>query len=147
MVTDFNVVNWATCEIKILVPKTRYTVYKDIWRSTVGAEHLICERETLYLTDRYIGMSLFCFYFHLFFFLAILLFLDYYAQYFAQSWIFCSKFSYIASYLTVISYTYIPKLYTHIYTHIHIYTYIPKCNPTFLKANFKLYKFMVFNLY
>ena len=118
MVTNFNVVNWANREIKILVPKTRYTVYKDIWRSTVGAEHLICERETLYLTDRYIGMSLFCFYFNLFFFLAILLFLAYYAQYFAQSWIFCSKFSYIASYLTMISYTYVTKfakgvLYMH----------------------------------
>ena len=61
-----------------------------------------------------VGMSLFCFYFHLFFFLAILLFLAYYAQYFARSWIICSKFSYIASNLTVISHTYIPKLYTNI---------------------------------
>ena len=32
-----------------------------------------------------LGMSLFCFYFHLFFFLAILLFLAYYAQYFVRS--------------------------------------------------------------
>ena len=29
-----------------------YHIYKDIWSSTVG-EHLICERETLNLTDRY----------------------------------------------------------------------------------------------
>ena len=33
-----------------------------------------------------LGMSLFCFYFHLCFFLAILLFLAYYAQYFARSY-------------------------------------------------------------
>ena len=32
-----------------------------------------------------IGMSLFCFFCHLFFFLAILFFLTYYAQYFARS--------------------------------------------------------------
>ena len=40
-------------------------------------------------TEHYIwpgvGMSLFCFYFHPFFILAILLFLAYYAQYFARS--------------------------------------------------------------
>ena len=29
-----------------------YHVYKDIWSSTVS-EHLICERETMNLTDRY----------------------------------------------------------------------------------------------
>ena len=53
---------------------------------------------TLFVKDRFglsntayhelsmvLGMSLFCFYFHLFFFLAILLFLAYYAQYFARS--------------------------------------------------------------
>ena len=39
------------------------------------------------------------------FFLTILLFLAYYAQYFAQSLNICSKFIYIASYLTVISYS------------------------------------------
>ena len=29
-----------------------YHIYKDMWSSTVG-EHLMCERETLNLTDRY----------------------------------------------------------------------------------------------
>ena len=29
-----------------------YHIYEDMWSSTVG-EHLICERETLNLTDRY----------------------------------------------------------------------------------------------
>ena len=40
---------------------------------------------------------LFCFYFHLFFFPAILFISTYFAQYFAQ---FCSMFSYKISYLT-----------------------------------------------
>ena len=29
-----------------------YHIYEDMWSSTVG-EHLMCERETLNLTDRY----------------------------------------------------------------------------------------------
>ena len=45
------------------------------------AEHL----HEKVLQEWSLGMSLFCFYFHLFFFLAVLLFLAYYAQYFAQS--------------------------------------------------------------
>ena len=46
------------------------------------------EREHSDCTDGvswYLGMSLFCFYFHLFFFPAILFSPTYYAQYFAQS--------------------------------------------------------------
>ena len=78
--------------------------------TTIYKGHAKDRSNFLHMLGTCIGMSLFCFYFHLFFFLAILLFLAYYAQYFARSRIFCSKFSCIASYLTVISHTYIPKL-------------------------------------
>ena len=64
--------------------------------------------------ELHVGMSLFCFLFHLFFFLAILFFLPIMLNILLQVVIFCSKFSYIASCLTVTLYTYIPKLYTNI---------------------------------
>ena len=61
-----------------------------------------------------LGMSLFCFLFYLFFFPAILFFLPIMLNILLQVVIFCSKFSYIASCLTVTLYTYTPKLYTNI---------------------------------
>ena len=65
-----------------------------------------------YLTGT-VGMSLFSFS-HLFFFLAILFSQPIMLNILLQVVIFCSKFSYIISYITVTSHTYIPKLYTNI---------------------------------
>ena len=61
-----------------------------------------------------VEISLFCFYFHLFFFLEMF-FLPIMLKILLQVSIFCSKLSYIASYLIMASYTYICILtpYTH----------------------------------
>ena len=70
---------------------------------------------TLSIVEPLLGMSLFCFLFHPGYFLSgNSFFLPIMLNILLQVVIFCSKFNYIASYVIVTSYTYIPKLHTNI---------------------------------